>query len=156
MRMNSTVRGTFCRLLHLLSRGMDWFLQVRTVTWGGGKISSTHPYNAGESETRQLVQSLSEVPGKPRALAVPNQRMSPKAKEQVEMASTACWDGLLRTTWLPSLPLMPKYRPPSTPNVSPHSPALQNISSIYTAAWGRGSSFVWSMSTVNLELYVLL
>lgn len=89
----------------LAVRGMDWFLQVKTVMWGGGKTSSTHPYNVGESETRQLVQSLSEVPGKPRALAVPwDQSMSPKAKEQVEMPNTACRDGLLWTAWLPSLP----------------------------------------------------
>jgi len=105
----------------LAVRGMDWFLQVKTVMWGGGKTSSTHPYNVGESETRQLVQSLSEVPGKPRALAVPwDQSMSPKAKEQVEMPNTACRDGLLWTAWLPSLPLTPKYRPPSTPNVCEH------------------------------------
>lgn len=96
MRMNSTVRGTFCRLLHLLSRGMDWFLQVRTVMWGGGKISSTHPYNAGESETRQLVQSLSEVPGKPRALAVPR----PAHEPQGQRTGGNGQHGLLR--WPPS------------------------------------------------------
>lgn len=57
-------RGKFCHLLHLLSRGMDLFLQVQPVTWGGGKISSTHPYNALGYQPQQLVQWLNKAPGK--------------------------------------------------------------------------------------------
>lgn len=64
-------REKHCHLLHLLSRGMDLFLQVQTVTRGGGKISSTHPYNALECQTRQLVQGLNKVTVKLRDPAVP-------------------------------------------------------------------------------------
>lgn len=46
-------------------------LQVQTVTWGGGKISSTHPYNTLECQPRQLVQGLNKVTGKLRDAAVP-------------------------------------------------------------------------------------
>lgn len=65
-------REKHCHLLHLLSRGMDLCLQVQTVTRGGeGKISSAHPYNALECQTRQLVQGLNKVTVKLRDPAVP-------------------------------------------------------------------------------------
>lgn len=44
---------------------------MQTVTWGGGKISSTQPYNALECQTRQLVQGLNKVTGKLRDPAIP-------------------------------------------------------------------------------------
>lgn len=44
----------------LAVKGLDLFVQVRTVTWGGGKISSTHPYNALECQARQLLQGSTE------------------------------------------------------------------------------------------------
>lgn len=93
-------RGKFSHL-HLLSKGKDLSLQVQTVTWGGGKISSAHPYHALECHTQQLVEGLHNVAGKLRNPAVPWRlhRGSP-CQGQVEMFN----DGFISTAWFPSLP----------------------------------------------------
>lgn len=139
-------RGKFCHLLHLLSRGMDLFLQVQPVTWGGGKISSTHPYDALGYQPRQLVQWLNKATGKPTDPAAPwRPQWQPQVKGQVETDNS----GLLKCPHCDSLITFLASSakietPPPQIYVNTYSKMFPPCIMLHLYSWlGEGHVFVW-------------
>lgn len=137
--------GKFCHLLHLLSRGMDLFLQVQAVTWGGGKISSTHPYNALGYQTRQLVRWLHKVRAWRPCCTT---KTTVRTTGQKTGGNGQQWLAEMSSLWQPDhLPcLLCQNRNPSPPQiyVNTYSKMFPPCRMLHLYSWlGEGHVFVW-------------